>query len=116
MFKRTLIAIAAVSMLAAPMAQAQAQSRHDNNRPTAQQSQSRDHGAQRHRAQRPVAARAKFRSGQRYGNWKRHQSVRDFRRHGLRAPGRGQNWIRVDNQYLLISAATGLILGLAAAR
>ena len=103
MFKRTLIAIAAVSMLAAPMAQAQ-------------QSQSRDHGAQRHRAQRPTAARAKFRSGQRYGNWKRHQSVRDFRRHGLRAPGRGQNWIKVDNQYLLISAATGLILGLAAAR
>lgn len=33
----------------------------------------------------------------------------DYRRHGLRQPPRGYQWVRVDNQYLMIAAATGLI-------
>ena len=41
-------------------------------------------------------------------------NARDYRRHHLHAPGRGQQWVRVDNQFLLITAATGLIVGLAA--
>lgn len=116
MFKRTLIALAAFSMLAAPMAQAQAQSRHDNHRPGVQKSQQRYHAPQQHQAKHQAPSRSRFKSGQRYGDWKNHQRIQDYRRYGLRAPGRGQNWIKVDNQYLLISAATGLILGLAAAR
>jgi len=35
--------------------------------------------------------------------------VRDYKRHGLRAPGRGQQWRHVDGRYVLIAAATGLI-------
>jgi len=42
--------------------------------------------------------------------------VRDYHRYGLRKPGRGQQWVKVDNTYLLMSVATGLILGVAAAR
>jgi len=35
--------------------------------------------------------------------------VGDWRRHGLRAPPRGYEWRKVDNQYLLTAVATGLI-------
>jgi len=42
--------------------------------------------------------------------------VRDYHRHGLRKPARGQQWVKVDNSYLLMSVATGLILGVAAGR
>lgn len=39
-------------------------------------------------------------------------NARDYRRHRLSEPRRGQQWVRVNNQYLLISMATGLIIGL----
>lgn len=35
--------------------------------------------------------------------------VSDWRRHGLRAPPRGYQWRKVDNQYVLAAVATGLI-------
>ncbi|TCS12230.1 RcnB family protein [Caulobacter sp. BK020] len=35
--------------------------------------------------------------------------VRDWRRHGLRAPPRGYRWQRVDDRYILAAVATGLI-------
>ncbi len=49
-------------------------------------------------------------------DWRRHSHVRDYHRHGLRRPGRGQAWVRVDNNYLLLSMATGLIASITAAR
>lgn len=58
----------------------------------------------------------KWSKGQRYGDWRRHQEVRDYKRYGLRKPGRGQHWVKVDNQYLLITAATGLIAAMMMAR
>lgn len=48
---------------------------------------------------------------------RRHMAaVRDYRSYKLRPPPRGQQWVRVDNDFLLISLATGVIVGLAAAR
>jgi Ni/Co efflux regulator RcnB len=45
---------------------------------------------------------------------RRHISaVNDYRRYKLRAPPRGQQWVRVDNDFLLISVATGVIVNLA---
>ncbi|PDT84250.1 RcnB family protein [Sinorhizobium sp. BJ1] len=45
---------------------------------------------------------------------RRHMAyVRDYRRYRLRPPPRGQQWVRVDNDFLLISLATGVIVGLA---
>jgi Ni/Co efflux regulator RcnB len=35
--------------------------------------------------------------------------VRDYHRHGLRAPPRGYRWQRVDDSYILAAVATGLI-------
>jgi Ni/Co efflux regulator RcnB len=54
--------------------------------------------------------------GQRMQDWKRHGAVRDYHRHGLRKPGRGQQWIKVDNDYLLIAISSGVIAGILAGR
>jgi Ni/Co efflux regulator RcnB len=48
------------------------------------------------------------------GDWNRGQHV-DYKSHHLRRPGRGQEWRQVDGNYVLAAAATGLIVGLAAA-
>ena len=55
--------------------------------------------------------RDNWRNGQRYSDWKRHQPVRDWNRYGLRRPGPGQEWIRVGNDYVLVSILSGIILG-----
>jgi Ni/Co efflux regulator RcnB len=49
-----------------------------------------------------------------HNDWQRGQHV-DYRAHHLRRPGRGQEWRQVDGNYVLAAAATGLILGIAAA-
>jgi Ni/Co efflux regulator RcnB len=41
--------------------------------------------------------------------------VRDYKRYKLRRPPRGQHWVRVDNQYLLVGITSGIIAALAAA-
>lgn len=46
----------------------------------------------------------------------RHSYVRDYHRHHLRAPGPGQRWVRVDNQFILINSISGVIAALATAR
>ncbi|MBT2766481.1 RcnB family protein [Stenotrophomonas sp. ISL-67] len=35
--------------------------------------------------------------------------VSDYKRHGLHAPKRGQQWRKVDDRYVLIAVASGLI-------
>lgn len=137
MFKRMILTTITVSMLAVPMAQAQ--SRHDGPRgnhhysqtqkpgsqatqkrhmqkPTPQRHQAKKPAPSRHHAQRPAPSRHKWVKGHRVPNWQRRAPVRDYHRHGLRTPSRGQQWVKIDNDYLLISLATGVILGMAAAR
>ncbi|MFC5384590.1 RcnB family protein [Aquamicrobium segne] len=63
-----------------------------------------------------VHKRHDWKRGQRYSDWRRHAPVRDYHRYGLKRPGPGQQWIKVDNDYLLLSLATGLIAGVIAAR
>lgn len=46
----------------------------------------------------------------------RRDYVGDYHRYHLRAPGAGQRWVRVDNQFILINSITGMIAALAAAR
>ncbi|TGP19227.1 MULTISPECIES: RcnB family protein [unclassified Mesorhizobium] len=62
-----------------------------------------------------VVKRSHWRNGQRYSNWKRHQAVRDWHRYGLRRPDPGQEWIRVGNDYLLVSIVSGIVFGAIAA-
>jgi len=41
--------------------------------------------------------------------------ARDYHRYHLRRPPHGHHWVRVDNDFLLINAATGLIASIIAA-
>ena len=94
----------AATVLAAPVAQAQ--SRHDD-RPG-------------HRVERTVTTKKviikkhRWDRGQRLSAAERRQMIdrRDYRRYSLREPGRGQRWVRVNNQYLLINTSNGLIISL----
>ncbi|TKT79334.1 RcnB family protein [Aquamicrobium sp. LC103] len=117
MFKRTVLAAIAVSMLAVPVAQAQ--QRHDGPRHGQHYSHSKKpgfHAPKRHEARKHAPKRHHWAKGNRLPEWQRRQAVRDYHRHGLKRPGRGQQWVKVDNDYLLVSLASGIIAGIIAAR
>lgn len=63
-----------------------------------------------------VVKRSHWRYGQKYSSWKRHQPIRDYSRYGLHRPGRGQEWIRVGNDYVLVGILSGVIFGALAAQ
>ena len=54
--------------------------------------------------------------GHRVPAWQRRHVVRDYHRFGLRRPGYGQQWVKVDNDFLLISIASGIIGGIIASQ
>jgi Ni/Co efflux regulator RcnB len=129
--KRLLIATTALTLLVAPLSEAFAQGwnqggnndRHDNGRPNAMQMQQRDndrHDNDRHDNGRYDNGR--YDNGHHRGwykggridrsDWNRGQRVSDYRRYHLQRPPRGYEWRRVDNNYVLAAAATGLIMGL----
>ncbi len=74
-------------------------------------------------AQRPIGRpqqhannRHDFRRGERLpSNYRsNHYVVDNWRTHGLHAPRRGQHWVQVGNDYLLVSIATGVIASILA--
>ena len=42
--------------------------------------------------------------------------ISDYKRYGLRAPGRNQRWVKVDNDYILVGITTGVIASIIAGR
>lgn len=72
--------------------------------------------AQRPHAQPPHVQKRKWARGQRFQDWRRHSEVRDYKRYGLKRPAAGQRWVKVDNDYLLVSLASGIIAGVIAGR
>ncbi|MDR6432054.1 RcnB family protein [Brucella pseudogrignonensis] len=116
MIKKAILAAIALSFVGAPLAQAQnhnpprkpGYSHTENSRPS--------HGKNFERHDRRDQKQKRWSRGERYGDWRRHQEIKDYQRYGLLKPGRGQHWVKVDNQYLLIAGATGLIAGILAAR
>jgi Ni/Co efflux regulator RcnB len=124
--KRIVLSAVAISMLAATSLQGQAA---PMNAPAAPQSnytqvdwqkpakqiEKRKHVEKRVVKKKVVVNRNHWRNGQKYSNWKRHQPIRDYGRYGLRRPGPGQEWIRVGNDYVLVSVLSGLIFGAIAA-
>jgi Ni/Co efflux regulator RcnB len=56
----------------------------------------------------------RWQRGERYRDWRKHERV-DWRRHHLRRPGAGQQWVRVGNDYMLVSILSGVIAGIVAA-
>jgi Ni/Co efflux regulator RcnB len=105
--KRILIAAAALSLLAGSVTAASAQNRpddrHDNN----------NHGPSMamHGPSHAAPSHADWHKGGHIArnDWNRGQRVTDWRSHHLNAPPRGYEWRRVDNNYVLAAATTGLI-------
>ncbi|MFW3175270.1 hypothetical protein EX530_11410 [Xanthomonas phaseoli] len=57
-----------------------------------------------------------YRRGERLAPDHRGSRVADYHKHHLKPPPRGHEWRRVDNTYVLIAVATGLIASVVAAR
>ena len=101
--KRLLIATTALTLLAAPLSGAFAQGwndRHDDHRP-AMTMHDNDRHSDWHKGGRIERQ-----------DWNRGVRVTDYNRYHLSRPPRGYEWRRVDNNYVLAAAATGLIAGL----
>ena len=115
-------AILAASMLATTGAYAQSQ-------PVVQEIQYK-HNDQRDRAnkrdnrvnervvikKKVVVKKQRWGKGQRMSDWRQRQAIRDYNRYGLRKPGRNQQWVKVDNTYILVSVTSGIIAGILAGR
>ncbi|UCI09456.1 RcnB family protein [Mesorhizobium sp. B1-1-8] len=121
--KRLILSAVAASMLAASVVSGQAA---PLNQPSAPQSNYTKVDWQKPGTNRDVKKRViikkkvvlkrnNWRNGQRYSDWRRHQAIRDWHRYGLRRPGPGQEWIRVGNDYVLVSIVSGIIFGAIAA-
>lgn len=113
--KKALIITIAALLMAAPLAQAQTRMDHNNQTRTEHRKPQAHHQTKKFSYQK-VKAKQHWSRGQRMNDWKRHSSVSDYKHRGLRKPGNGQRWVKVDNQYLLISITSGLIAGIVAAR
>jgi Ni/Co efflux regulator RcnB len=116
--KRIVLSAVAFSMLALPVAQAQAAPRNDAPRYERQDSNwNKKPGFERKAVvKKKIVKKKRWVRGERVPSWQRKQAVRDYHRYGLRRPGHGQQWVRVDNDFLLISIASGLIGGIIAAQ
>ena len=121
--KRIVLSVLAVSMLAATSLTGQAAPMNAPNAPQSNYSQvdwqkPGHHNDVKKRVykKKVVVKRNNWRNGQRYSSWKQHQPIRDYGRYGLHRPGRGQEWIRVGNDYVLVSVLSGIIFGAIAAQ
>lgn len=101
--KKLFTLLTAATILAAPMAQAQ---------------DHRGHGSDRNRTvertiieKRTVVKQRGWHRGQKLSRAERARlaEVRDYRRYRLSAPPRGYHWVRVNNEFLLIGVASGVI-------
>lgn len=109
--KRIALAAIALSIIAVPMAQAQP--RHDAPR---------HHHSQKHHYKSPKHyapgqhKKHHWSRGDRVPEWQRRHHIRDYHRYGLKRPGRHQQWVKVNNDYLLVSIASGAIAAVIAGR
>jgi Ni/Co efflux regulator RcnB len=109
--KRLVLSTVALSMLALPVAQAQAGPRHEPPRYERYDSHWKKPGYNKKAVQKKRWVR-----GHKVPSWQRKHVVRDYHRYGLRRPGYGQQWIRVDNDFLLVSIFSGIIAGIIASQ
>jgi len=114
--ERIVLCAIALSMLALPISQANAGPGSQQSRYEQQQNiWKKKPGYAKPGYDRKVTVKKKhWVRGERVPSWQRKQAVRDYNRYGLRRPGHGQQWVRVDNDLLLISIASGLIGGIIA--
>lgn len=115
--KRFLIALVASSFLVTPAAFAQAAKPYEVAQHVKEKHVEKNvyrHGNKKV-VEKHVVVKKRWARGHRLTSAERRRiaAVNDYRRYRLSAPPRGQQWVRVDNDFLLISAATGVIVSLA---
>ncbi|PYE87409.1 RcnB family protein [Phyllobacterium leguminum] len=121
--KSLVIAVTAFSILAPTAALAQYQPKHGYERPV-EQSYGKRHDdrrdMRRHDDRRDMRRhddrRERWSRGRELPRSYRSHVVRDYGRYRLSRPPRGHQWVRVDNDYLLISIASGVISSIVAGR
>jgi Ni/Co efflux regulator RcnB len=104
--KKIILATVAFSLIATPAAFAQSyhpQNQHDNFKKSDPRN-GHGNGKDSHQQRR-------WSKGQRLDQSYRRNYIqsRDYGRYRLRQPPRGYQWVRVDNDFILVSVATGLI-------
>lgn len=97
-----IITIAALSLSVA-LSAAQAQERPRQSEP-------------QQRQQTQEIRKAPWKKGGKLPSPRKYADVKDYGARGLKAPPKGQRWVKVDGQYLLIAAATGAIISVASGR
>ena len=105
--RRLILTTLALSLLAAPAAYADTRTparhevsrdfRHDAGRVVIKQKADKGRIVYKKTVVKP-----RWAVGKRVPGWQR-KAVRDYNRFGLRKPGRGQEWVRIGNDYLLNS-------------
>lgn len=116
--KRAIGSLLAVSLLLSGSAFAQQPppQDHDHDRDSRHQPQpARDDRGPQHPQDRGEHGRQPPKRGERLAEGQRGDRVSDYRRHGLKKPPRGHEWRKVDDRYVLIAVATGLITSVIAA-
>jgi Ni/Co efflux regulator RcnB len=116
--KRLILSAVALSMLALPVAQAQAGSKYEAPRYERYDNNWKKPGFDNKVVvQKKVVVKKKhWARGNRVPAWQRNSVVRDYHRYGLRRPAYGQQWVKVDNDFLLVSIASGIIAGIIASQ
>jgi Ni/Co efflux regulator RcnB len=99
--KRLVLATVALSLLAAPAAFAQPRDFHH-----------RDHRSTHVVKKKVIVKKVRWQRGHRLPHGQHYVVIRDYGRYHLRRPPRGQHWVRVDNQYLLVGITSGIIAAL----
>jgi Ni/Co efflux regulator RcnB len=116
--KRLVLAAVTLSMLATPFAEAVAAPKQGpDSSYTEQWRKKPGHPVIKKPVivKKPIMAKPHWKHGQKFQDWRRYQRVQDWRRYHLHRPGPGQEWVRVGNDYILVSILTGVIVGIIAA-
>ncbi|MBU1377673.1 MAG: RcnB family protein [Alphaproteobacteria bacterium] len=104
--KRLLTGAIALSLLAGSTAMAQPRNdRHDDHRYDRRDDRRGDHRA--HNWSKGQRLPAEYRGRGAYV---------DYRQHHLRQPPRGYQWVRVDNNYMMVALTSGLIASIIASQ
>ena len=118
--KKFLLAIVAATMFTAPTLSVQAAPVVPTVKVQSDVEQAQYRPGQRYDHRKGWDKRQQFKRhhwkrGERMQNWRQYQRV-DYRRHKLRTPPRGYQWVRADNDFLLIAIGSGLIASIIAGR
>ncbi|YBV95591.1 RcnB family protein [Phyllobacteriaceae bacterium JZ32] len=116
--KRLVIAVTALATLAPTAALAQYQPKHGYEHRVEKSWGKRhdDRRDDRRDMRRHDDRRHHWTRGRELPRSYRRHVVRDYGRYHLRKPPRGHQWVRVDNDYLLISIASGVISSIVSGR